>query len=371
MPARTQHVKSEHLREFLVNPAALAKSHWVSRDLGGECADGEVLLRINRFGFSGNNVTYAMRGKGLFWKFFPAEAGHIKVPVWGFANVIGSGHPEIGQGERFYGCFPPATHVRLGVTDNNHASFTAAGPDRATIPAIYTLYHRTGMDETYRPEREEQQALLRPVFRTSFLLHDFLAEQRFFGADRIVIGSASSKTALALAFLLSHDPSSNVEVVGLTSNKNRAFLERVGYYDAVLSYGEIPSLGLVQATAYVDMSGDAAIRRDLHCHLGAALLYDSRVGTTHWNNVDDNELFEGVSPIPFSVADQMRRRLQDWGAEQLQSRVADAWRSFLVSTDAWLTLSRIEDEEGVSAMFQGMVAGNSDPSVGHVVSLRQ
>jgi hypothetical protein len=44
--------------------------------------------------------------------------------------------------------------------------------------------------------------LLQPLFGTAFLLEDQLAEADFDGAETIVISSASSKTALATAFLL-------------------------------------------------------------------------------------------------------------------------------------------------------------------------
>ena len=44
--------------------------------------------------------------------------------------------------------------------------------------------------------------LLRPLFLTSFLIDDFLADNHFFGARRVVFSSASSKTAYGTAFML-------------------------------------------------------------------------------------------------------------------------------------------------------------------------
>ena len=66
-------------------------------------ADGDVLLAVDSFGFTANNVTYAVFGEMMrYWDFFPAEQGWGRVPVWGFATVTRSKHPEISAGERVY-----------------------------------------------------------------------------------------------------------------------------------------------------------------------------------------------------------------------------------------------------------------------------
>ena len=50
-------------------------------------ADDQVLLKIDSFGFSANNITYAVFGQTMgYWGFFPATKGYGIVPVWGFAT---------------------------------------------------------------------------------------------------------------------------------------------------------------------------------------------------------------------------------------------------------------------------------------------
>ena len=62
-------------------------------------AAGEVLLRVDRFGFSANNITYALLGElAQYWKFFPAPEGFGRVPVWGYADVVASSVPELPEG---------------------------------------------------------------------------------------------------------------------------------------------------------------------------------------------------------------------------------------------------------------------------------
>ena len=52
---------------------------------------GQALLRVDTFGLTANNVTYAVFGDGMnYWDFFPAEDGWGRVPMWGFAEVEAS-----------------------------------------------------------------------------------------------------------------------------------------------------------------------------------------------------------------------------------------------------------------------------------------
>ena len=52
---------------------------------------GEILLQIECFALTANNVTYAAHGVDMaYWGFFPAPEGFGIVPVWGFAGVIES-----------------------------------------------------------------------------------------------------------------------------------------------------------------------------------------------------------------------------------------------------------------------------------------
>ena len=67
-------------------------------------AEGEVLVAIDRFALTSNNVSYAVSGDNVgYWGYFPADDGWGKVPVWGCANVIESGCPEVPVGERIWG----------------------------------------------------------------------------------------------------------------------------------------------------------------------------------------------------------------------------------------------------------------------------
>ena len=57
----------------------------------------QVLFAIDSFAMTANNVTYAVMGDAMkYWNFFPTVDGWGIVPVWGFADVVGSGSSRRG-----------------------------------------------------------------------------------------------------------------------------------------------------------------------------------------------------------------------------------------------------------------------------------
>src|SRR4051794_5424184 len=86
---------------------------------------GQILMKIDKFAFTSNNVTYASFGDAMsYWNFFPAPQGWGRIPVWGFAEVVASQHMAVKTGERFYGYFPMSTHVVLQPERVSDAGFS-------------------------------------------------------------------------------------------------------------------------------------------------------------------------------------------------------------------------------------------------------
>src|SRR4051812_9316729 len=170
-----------------------------------------------------------------YWSFFPASEGWGRVPVWGFADVEASRAPGIEVGERIYGYLPMGSHLVVAPENISANGFVDGAGHRGALPPVYNQYQRVR-----RNDRERETAILRPLFTTSFLLDDWLDDDGFFGARSVVLGSASSKTALGLAFLLAQRD--DIEVVGLTSARNAAFVDKVGYYDRTVTYDAIDTL---------------------------------------------------------------------------------------------------------------------------------
>ena len=63
--------------------------------------EGDVLLSVEQFAFTANNMTYALIGAstGWYWDFFPAARGWGRIPVWGFGKVVASEVSDVEIGE--------------------------------------------------------------------------------------------------------------------------------------------------------------------------------------------------------------------------------------------------------------------------------
>src|SRR5262249_56516370 len=102
---------------------------------------GQVLLRIDRFGFTANNITYVTLGDRFsYWSFFPAADGWGRIPVWGFATVLESACDGIAAGERFFGYYPMSSHGVMEPTPLTPAGFAATIPNRPQRPRPSNRY---------------------------------------------------------------------------------------------------------------------------------------------------------------------------------------------------------------------------------------
>jgi hypothetical protein len=354
--------------DFELNRKDLHDSRFIAVDRPSP-ANGEALLRVESFGLTSNNITYAVFGEAMnYWSFFPAsDPGWGKLNVWGYATVEESRHPDLAEGMRVYGYLPCASHL-LVVPDRIDAKgFVDAAPHRRSLPSAYQGYRDTDTDPVYSADLEAEHILFFPLFFTSYLIDDFLADEDFFGADTIVISSASSKTALIAGYLLAQRQ--GIEVVGLTSAGNREFVEGRKVYDTVVLYDEVDRLPGERAV-YVDVSGDGAVRTAVHGHYGDRLAHSAAVGMTHWTEMAKGSTdLEGPSPVFFFAPDRIKKRGADWGTAQLDRNVADAWATFARWASTWLRVDSVSTEDDIQRAYLELLDGKVDPTAGTVVIL--
>lgn len=259
-------------------------------------AEGEVVLAMDRFSLTTNNITYAAYGDAIgYWRVFPTGEEHYGLmPVWGFADVAESRVDGIEVGARVFGFFPMADRLVVQANKVSRGGFADAAPWRKAVPDIYNRYVLCAADTNYDAAFENAEALFRPLFITSYTAIHFLRENAFFGAKQIVVSSASSKTAYGAAWCLTQD---NISLIALTGDRNRAFVEGLGVYQQVRGYDEIKTLSNGVPTLYLDLAGDPELRRRVHARFGANLTYDCLVGSTQGDAFpkDDPEL---VGPRP-------------------------------------------------------------------------
>jgi hypothetical protein len=333
--------------------------------------DDALLVRIDRFAFTANNITYATLGDELrYWQLFPAPEPFGNIPVWGFGDVIASRHPGVAIGERLFGYFPMATHLVIEAADVSKRGLRDAAPHRQGVAPVYNAYARVSGDPAFAGRQGDHQALLRPLFMLSFLVDDFLAENDFFGARSVMLSSASSKTAFGLAHLL-HTLRKPVRVVGLTSASNVEFVKSLGCYDDVVTYDHVTSLPSDSPVAYVDMAGNSALRAALHRHFGEQMKYSGRIGLTHRSTIPDEGELPGVKPTWFFAPDQIRKRAREWGPGGLDKRFGAAWAGFVPKLDGWITVTEGHGPAAVRQVYLDTLNGRVPPDQGHILSLAE
>ena len=333
-----------------------------------ELAPGQVLLRVDNFSITANNVTYAAMGEAMnYWDFFPAPEGLGRVPVWGYCEVARSDVEGVPVGSRIYGYMPISSYFVVEPTDISDTGFVDGSAHRTHLPAIYNRYGFVTPEGGDTPEREPYIALFGPLFATSYLLADWLDDGGFGEAKRAVLSSASSKTALALAFLLQRDHGDEITVVGLTSAGNVAFTEGTGLYDEVVAYDDLEKIDGTDATAYLDFAGRAELRARVHAHFGENLLSSTAVGITDWEELvpdPDAEPLAGPKPGFFFAPDRFAKRNKEWGAAEVRRRITESQNEFIDHSKSWMTIRTGQGPAEIETTLLAFLDGRVDPSEG-------
>ena len=367
--------------ELLVRKDQLATSAVRSSALG-PLDDGKVRVAIDKFALTTNNITYAAMGDAMqYWQFFPvADTGDGiawgRIPVWGFGTVQASRHPDLALGERLYGYFPMSGAVDLEPANVAKGSFIDGAPHRAALHKVYNQYTRCAADPFYTAATEDIQALLRPLFTTSWLIDDFLADNDFFGAAEngaepvLLLSSASSKTAYGTAFQLAQR--AGVEVVGLTSAGNVAFCESLGCYHRVLTYDQLDAIAPDAPSIYIDFAGNAPLRKAVHTHC-KGLRYSCSIGATHISDLGGAKDLPGPKATLFFAPAQIKKRSEEWGGAVLGQRLVQSWQAFIAKVSnperPLLCIAHHSGPAAVQACYLEMLGGKADPQQGHVLSL--
>lgn len=351
-----------------VNKAKLDEHKVHAHDLP-PLGEGAVRFRVESFSVTANNVTYAVIGDMFgYWNFFPAESGGAfgVVPMWGHAVVEASNHPEIAVGERVYGYLPMGTHLDVLPGHISRGQLTDLAAHRQPMSIFYNQYSRLAADPEHDPAREAQRMIFGPLFKTGFLIEAMFRREDWFGAQALVMTSASSKTAMALASV-AREKSPEIRRIGLTSAGNVGFVAASGLYDQVLAYGDVGTLAQTP-TVSVDFAGNSALLRSIHETLGDALKYSCLVGATHVDGRGGGGApLPGPAAILFFAPDHATNVIKELGPHGFGEAVAASWNAFVSTTDGFV---RIDTRTGIAAAaeaFQATLAGTADPAVGIVV----
>jgi len=151
---------------FVVARDDLNQNKFIETELpdASRLPDEALLVKVDRFAFTANNITYAVLGDQLkYWQLFPAPKDFGNIPVWGFGEVIASRHPGVAVGERLFGYFPMSTHLVMEAADVSKRGLRDAAPHRQGVAPVYNAYARVSSDAAFAGRQGDQQALLRTI----------------------------------------------------------------------------------------------------------------------------------------------------------------------------------------------------------------
>jgi hypothetical protein len=332
-------------------------------------ASGQVVMRIERFALTSNNISYALSGDFLdYWGFFPTEEGWGRLPAMGYGIVTASAHPDIAVGGRYFGFFPVGD-VHIVDAEPSRTGFNDNAPYREKHAMAYRSFDKVEPISTDAQVIWNEDAVLiyRGLFLTAYLADDFLADKNFYEATQVIVTSASSKTSLALAHCLKLRP--NITSVGLTSASNKAFVESTGLYDQVLSYEDIETLPTNTASVVVDMAGNTLVVGRIHEHFDTQLKYSMSIGATHWDKSASSTNILGPKPQFFFAPGQLVKRGKEWGREVINERLDTALNIFINDARTFSTIQYAQGPTEVERVYNALINGTMPPQAGNILSM--
>lgn len=375
------------MAEFQIRKDDLTKTRIV--DTGNSPADfdlagDEILVKVDRFAFTANNVTYGVAGDQIgYWQFFPPHApkaneaadqddisGWGILPVWGFADVVVSDVEGVAVGERLYGYFPPAHFLKIKPINIKPHQLTDGAAHRSALPPTYNSYQRVNAEPGYDKSGDDARSILWPLHVTSFCLWDAMQDKDFYGAKQVIVTSASSKTSIGLGHAL-HQDDTAPHSIGLTSSGNLEFVKGLGLYDSCLKYDDLASIDASVPTVIVDMAGNPNLLGALHSHLGDNMKFCSNVGLTHWEEVADREgAASGINRDRsefFFAPGHIQKRAKDWGPQGFAEKSGSFLQGSIKQSKAWLQVEYLPGLDGLDSVFAKVANGGAAPDKGLMV----
>ena len=346
--------------------------------LNDQLSDGEVMLEVARFSLTSNNVTYGAMGEAFgYWKFFPVDDTWGRIPVWGFANVKASQCNGIEVGEKVYGFMPMSDCFKVVPGNIKAQAWTDHSEHRSQLPAVYNHYVRAKEDPLYHRDFEKERVVFGPLFSTAFVLAHALENASCYDAEQVIMTSASSKTAIATAYILRKLLSPKLSVVALTSQRNLDFVQRLPFFTSSLTYEDVQKLP-ARTSVLLDFSGDRSVIAPVHQKLSDKLVKSIAIGATHWNALDgiDADLetagrgLPGTQPKMFHAPTEIFNKHKEWGPLEYGRRQGEMWQQFVTNSREWFALEEAKGLEGAAEILADLINGSSKANTGYTIALR-
>ena len=263
-----------------------------------------------------------------------------------------------------------ARHLILEPHNVEAGWFSDRFEHRADLHPWYNRYYRTDDDPASVAEFRHLQPVFWALYMTGWMLAAEFEASGDFGADHVLVASASSKTAYSFAASMKARSGASVaqpELVGLTSTTNAAFVEELGCYDRVLTYDDLALGELGGTAALVDMSGNAEVVSAVHHAFTDRLAESIRVGATHLGSRGDTEGLPGPERRFFFIPDVAEVRSAQVGHAAYHASFAEAWAAFAAWADGFTTIDEATGPEAIQGAYLAALSGSHDPASGKIL----
>jgi hypothetical protein len=314
-----------------------------------------LVLEVLRFSLATNNLGYVMLGDVLrSWDAYPSPSpGWGRVPVWGAARVLAAPRGVADVGTVVTGYLPMATHTALRAAAVPEGVLAVDQPRAAMLP----IYRRLTTAPPVLAQWDEHQIDVDTVLLAVFPFATLLARDLQQQTDRVVVSSASSRSAAALARLLS---GAGIAVTGLTSARHRAAVESFGVYENVLTYDDIAALPIGGDVVYADLAGSAEVGAALGTRLGSRLAATVVVGGTHLRSWSAGAPQDPTVSV-FNTGDREQELAAELGQEAVEQLYLAARIDLNGWACPWLQVRTLSGLEAADATWRDIAAGRSDP----------
>jgi hypothetical protein len=247
-------------------------------------------------------------------------------PCWGRCTVYRSNHPDIKPGSTYYSFWPLSAYTVRRVTN----------VDSDGLIGYQDLPNFTGPKEWLKLIKMEDDVTSYAIDNYEYMKIGItyareLRDLDYFGAERLVISSASSASGQIIAMCLKElNPS--FRVIGLTSKRNLEFVKKFLYFDEVYIYEDIKSSPSQNKSLYFDALGWYSVTKDVFDHFKISrwwiygegshktfikYLKKNRKGTFYTNLVDSYiyQILNGITDA--EMLEQSRNMIKKHNLEAL------------------------------------------------------
>ncbi|MFT5636346.1 MAG: hypothetical protein ACI89T_001810 [Cognaticolwellia sp.] len=122
------------------------------------------------------------------------------------------------------------------------------------------------------------------------------------------------------------------------------------------------------------MAGSKNILSNIHHHFAEQLRYSCRIGVTHHNDLVKNELTKpsslpGVTPSFFFAPTQLKKRIGEWGANEIMQQIGFSLLSYIKCCQTAITIEHTSDITKIDGVYQRVLSGTSNADTGQIISL--